>query len=104
MNGVEAQEAGSGVRSGRARGMAERLGTSTPYTVFQTSDSSVCIAQRFQTQLFLSIDVPPATHLLTTMDSGAGMAGGVPGMDPLGDKLYLELEKALVRGLETALA
>lgn len=30
--------------------------------------------------------------------------GGVPGMDPLGDKLYLGLERALARVLEKALA
>lgn len=60
------------------------------------------IAKRFQVQILLSIDLPPATHLL---DSSAGMptGGGVPGMDPLGDKLYMGLERALVRVLEKAL-
>jgi hypothetical protein len=59
-------------------------------------------AKRFHVQILLSIDLPPATHLL---DSSAGMpGGGVPGMDPLGDKLYLGLERALVRVLDKALA
>lgn len=84
--------------------MAERLGTSTPDHTPSDLTYLFAIAKRFQTQLLLSIDVPPVTHLLTSMDSGAGMAGGVPGMDPLGDKLYLGLEKALVRVLDKALA
>lgn len=29
-----------------------------------------------------------------------GAAGGLPGLDPLGEKVYLGLEKALVRVLE----
>lgn len=36
--------------------------------------------------------------------TGLGPGGGLPGLDPLGDKLYLGLEKALGRVLEEALA
>lgn len=66
-------------------------------------------AKRFHTQLLLSLDVPPAVSLLSSMDpSGgtggvSGLGGGLPGMDPLGDKLYLGLERALVRALEVVL-
>jgi hypothetical protein len=34
---------------------------------------------------------------------GGGTTGGLPGLDPLGEKVYLGLEKALVRVLEEVL-
>ena len=61
--------------------------------------------------MFLSLDIPPATSLLASLESTGGQSvtslgpgGGLPGLDPLGDKLYLGLEKALGRVLEEALA
>jgi hypothetical protein len=38
-----------------------------------------------------------------SMVMGGGPAGGLPGLDSLGEKVYLGLEKALVRVLEDVL-
>ncbi|KAJ9123255.1 hypothetical protein QFC22_001451 [Naganishia vaughanmartiniae] len=99
--GIESDTSEMGAKSGRARSMAERL------------------AKRFHSQIFLSLDIPPAMSLLASIgpssdvggsgsggaltgmgSRGMGMGGGLPGLDSLGDKLYLGLEKALVGVLE----
>ncbi|KAJ9107498.1 hypothetical protein QFC21_000953 [Naganishia friedmannii] len=112
--GIEADTTSDmGAKSGRARRMAERL------------------AKRFHSQIFLSLDIPHAISLLASLGPGAGsgpgpaaslsgggmeaplpmqgsrgmgLGGGVPGMDPLGDQLYLGLEKALVEVLGQVVA
>ncbi|KAJ9099983.1 hypothetical protein QFC19_005800 [Naganishia cerealis] len=122
--GIEADSSDMGAKSGRSRGMAERLGTyfervhCRDSAKPRNSSGNAITAKRFQSQIFLSLDVPPAMSLLASMgsseDSSAfrmaplmgsrGIGGGLPGLDPLGDKLYLGLEKALIAVLEQTLS